>query len=82
MLNFDGDSSFLDDLEAQELIRISNRTHHRAEMRLLNGTPARRVLDAALQHVDELYHFEVMEPPLSEIFVSVVSEQDATLQKV
>ena len=76
MLKFDGDSSFLDDLEAQGQIRISNRTHHRAEMRLLNGTPARHVLDAALQHVDELYHFEVMEPPLSEIFVSVVSKQE------
>jgi ABC-2 type transport system ATP-binding protein len=79
MLNFDGDASFLDNLEAQGLIRISNRSHHRAEVRLLNGTPARRVLDDALQHVDDLYHFEVMEPPLSEIFVSVVNEQEDRL---
>ncbi len=75
LLEFDGDAAFLDRMEAEGLIRISNRTHHRAELRLLDGTPARRVLDAALQHVDDLYRFQLMEPPLSEIFVSVVTEQ-------
>ncbi len=75
LLEFDGDATFLDRMEAEGLIRLSNRTHHRAELRLLDGTPARRVLDAALQHVDDLYRFQLMEPPLSEIFVSVVTEQ-------
>ncbi len=75
LLEFDGDATFLDRMEAEGLVRLSNRTHHRAELRLLDGTPARRVLDAALQHVDDLYRFQLMEPPLSEIFVSVVTEQ-------
>ncbi|MFQ5568472.1 MAG: ABC transporter ATP-binding protein [Rhodothermales bacterium] len=75
VLEFEGDDAFLDDLEVQGMIRISNQSHHRAELRLLNGTPGRRVLDIALQHLDDIYRFELMEPPLSEIFVSVVNEQ-------
>lgn len=75
LMEFSGDGTFLDELEAQNLISISNRTHHRVELRLLNGTKGRQVLDAALQHVDDIYRFQLTEPPLSEIFISVVTEQ-------
>ena len=75
VLEFDGDDAFLDTLEAQGLIRITQRSHHRAELQLLDGTPARRILEAALAHVDDVYRFQLTEPPLNEIFIRVVTEQ-------
>ena len=75
ILEFDGDDAFLDGFEAEGHIRISNRSRHRAELRLLNGAPSRPILEAALAHTDDVYRFERVEPPLSEIFISVVSEQ-------
>ena len=75
VLEFDGDDAFLDALEAQGLVRITQRSHHRAELQLLNATPARRVLEAALAHVEDVYRFQLTEPPLNEIFIRVVTEQ-------
>ena len=75
ILEFDGDDAFLDTLEAQGLIRITQRSHHRAELQLLDGTPARRILETALAHVDDIYRFQLTEPPLNEIFIRVVTEQ-------
>ena len=75
LMEFEGDAAFLDDLEDEGAIRITNRSLHRVELRLLGDTPARRVLEAALQHVDDLYRFQRTEPPMNEIFVSVVGEQ-------
>ena len=75
VLEFDGDDAFLDALEAQGLVRITQRSHHRAELQLLDGTPARRILETALAHVDDVYRFHLTEPPLNEIFIRVVTEQ-------
>ncbi len=75
VLEFDGDDAFLDTLEAQGLIRITQRSHHRAELQLLDATPARRILETALDHVDDVYRFQLTEPPLNEIFIRVVTEQ-------
>ncbi len=77
IVRFDGSDAFIDDLESEGAVRVHARSAHRAEMRLLNETPARRVLQAALDTVDELHHFERTEPPLSEIFVEVVGEANA-----
>jgi ABC-2 type transport system ATP-binding protein len=77
VLEFDGDDAFLDRLEAEGLAAVGTRSHHRAEMRLLNGTPARRILETALAHTDDVTRFELVEPPLKEIFVSVVSSPNA-----
>lgn len=74
VLEYDGDGAFLEALEAEGAVRVFSRTQHRAELRLLGGTPARRVLEAALGAGD-VYRFEVVEPPLQEIFVKVVREQ-------
>jgi len=74
-LAFDGDDSFLDVLEARNHVDILNRTHHRAEVRLLDGTTSRQVLEAALSTVDDLHRFELSEPPLTEIFIALVTEQ-------
>ena len=73
-LDFDGDASFLDALVAEGAVRLSDRSHTHAEVHLLDGTPPRRILDAALGSVDELYRFEITELPLNEIFVRAVGE--------
>ncbi len=79
-LEFDGSSRFLDDLEDAGRIRVITRTHQATEVRLIDGTSPRQVLDAALAEVDTLFRFEVVEPPLNEIFISVAggSNTDAS----
>ncbi len=75
LLEFAGSPAFLNTLEDEGAIRIINKTQQRAELRLLNDTPPRRVLETALTAVDEVYRFQLMEPPLSEIFVSLVGKR-------
>lgn len=74
-MDFSGPSDWLDALERAGRVRIRARSSGHAELRLLDGTPARAVLEAALPAVDEVVRFELMEPPLSEIFVMAVSGQ-------
>lgn len=69
-LEWSGGGAFLDQLDGA--VHVIHRTASSAEVRLLDGTPPRRVLDAALADVDELVRFELTEPPLSEIFVMAV----------
>lgn len=73
VLDFDGDDAFLDEMEAEGLVRVSVRSRSHAELRLLDGTPPRRVLETAMARVREITHFELVEPPMREIFVTVVS---------
>ncbi|SHK36961.1 ABC transporter ATP-binding protein [Rhodothermus profundi] len=80
VLEFDGDDDFLDPLLQEGAVRLLNRTNHRVELILNNGTPPRRVLEAALRHVREVYRFEVTEPPLTEIFKQVVRTQSASTE--
>lgn len=77
VLEFEGDDSFLDRLAARGCVQIDTRSHHRAELALLDGMTGDEVLRTALEHVDALYRFEQVEPPLSDIFVEVVGEQAA-----
>ncbi len=74
-LSFTGSDAFLDALEGEGAVRILNRTSGSAEVRLLDGTPARAVAERALTTVDDLYRMELAEPPLSEIFVMAVNGQ-------
>jgi ABC-2 type transport system ATP-binding protein len=76
VVEFDGDDGFIDRLLAEQAVRVNTRSAHRAELTLIDETPPRRVLDAALDVVDELYRFERTAPPLNEIFVEVVGEQE------
>ena len=71
-LHFSGSDGFVDALETAGRVRVVGRSHSRAELRLLGGTPPRRVLETAMEHADEIYRFELAEPPLTEIFVSAV----------
>ncbi len=73
-LEFDGDDAFLDRLAAGGAVRIGARSLHRAEVHLLNGATGREVLEAALAGPREIYRFELVEPPLNDIFVRVVGE--------
>jgi len=80
-LVYDGDDAFLDALEAEGAIRVLHRGRGAAELRLTEGTPSRLVLDRALGSVDELYRFELTEPPLSEIFVAAVQAGENSGQR-
>jgi ABC-2 type transport system ATP-binding protein len=77
VLEFDGDDHFVDQLEAEGRVRVNTRSAHRAELTLADGTAARTVLDRALAATDELYRYERTAPPLNEIFVEVVGEDEA-----
>ncbi|MFB6247435.1 MAG: ABC transporter ATP-binding protein [Salinibacter sp.] len=77
VLEFDGDDAFIDELEAEDRVRVHSRSAHRAELYLTDGTEARPVLDRALDRTNELYRYERVAPPLSEIFVEVVGEAEA-----
>jgi ABC-2 type transport system ATP-binding protein len=77
VVEFDGSDAFVDALVDAEVVRVNTRTAHRAELTLTGNAPARRVLDAALSAVDELYRFERVDPPLNEIFVETVGEAEA-----
>ena len=75
VLEFDGDGAFLDRLDAEGRLRLVHRTEHRAELRLTDGLAPRAFLETALRHTDAIYRYQLTEPSLSEIFVSVVTEQ-------
>jgi ABC-2 type transport system ATP-binding protein len=77
LLDFEGRDGFLDRLEQEGRVRVSMRSHTHAELHLHDGTTPRQVLEAALAHADTISRFELMEPPLKEIFVQVVGEQEA-----
>jgi ABC-2 type transport system ATP-binding protein len=77
ILEFDGDDGFVDVLEAEGAVRINTRSAHRAELTLTGAVPARHILETAMEETDEIYRFERVEPPLSEIFVDVVGEDEA-----
>jgi ABC-2 type transport system ATP-binding protein len=77
VLEFDGDDTFIDELEADEKVRVISRSAHRAELGLAADTDARRVLDLALARTDDLFRYEQVVPPLNEIFVEVVGEAEA-----
>ena len=81
-LDFSGSGTFISSLEADGLIRVVSQTTNTAELRLINGTASRKVLDEALGSVSDLYRFEVVEPSLHEIFVSVINSSRAAAGQV
>lgn len=77
-LDFEGSNAFLDNLERDGLVKVTVRSGAHAELRLLNGTAPRIVLEHALGSVDDISRFELVEPPLREIFVQVAGKQEVT----
>ena len=80
MIDFEGSDEFLDGLEANGSVRINTRSLRHAEIRLMNGTPSKTVLKAALESVRDITRFELIEPPMREIFVTAVTEQQGSLE--
>ena len=75
MLDFEGSDAFLDTLEENGSVRLNTRSTRHAEIRLLGATRPRQVLDAALDCVEDISRFELVEPSMREIFVSAVLTQ-------
>lgn len=78
LLEFQGDSSFLDTLGD---VRINNRSTNFAEIRILNGLDSQDILKTAMSHA-EIHRFQLVEPTLNEIFISTVGEDNITRQVV
>ena len=72
LMEFDGDASFAEEFERAGLVKVLSRSHNRVEMTLVNGTSAKNLLEQAMGRITEIYRFELVEPPLNEIFVDVV----------
>lgn len=72
LLEFQGDSSFLDDLGD---VRINNRSTNFAEIRILNGQDHQSILKKAMEKAD-IHKFQLVEPSLNEIFISTVGEDN------
>ncbi len=77
LLEFQGDSSFLDELED---VRINNRSTNFAEIRILNGLNPQQILKKAMQN-SEIHKFQLVEPSLNEIFISTVGEDNIKKQQ-
>lgn len=76
LLGFEGDESFLDALALTPGLRMAARSNNHAELRITHPSQGRMILDAALQQVD-VHRFELVEPSLNEIFISVVGSASA-----
>lgn len=72
LLEFDGDGSFIDQLED---VRINNRSTNFAEIRLLGQQDPQKILKLAMDHAN-IHKFELVEPSLNEIFISTVGEDN------
>ncbi|MEX2436020.1 MAG: ATP-binding cassette domain-containing protein [Balneolaceae bacterium] len=72
LLEFHGDSSFLDNLSE---VRINNRSTNFAEIRILNGQDHQVILKKAMEKAD-IHKFQLVEPSLNEIFISTVGEDN------
>jgi ABC-2 type transport system ATP-binding protein len=72
LLEFQGDGTFLDELED---VRINNRSTNFAEIRILNGLNHQAILRKAMEGA-EIHKFQLVEPSLNEIFISTVGEDN------
>ena len=73
-LEFDGDGGFLDRLADAGHVEVLRNTGGRAELRILAGYSAGRLLDAARAESDALHQFAATYPSLREIFIRVVAD--------
>ena len=70
LLDFIGDSAFLNELEG---VRINNRSTNFAEIRLIENSTPQAILEIAMKHA-EIQRFEVVQPSLQDIFISTVND--------
>jgi ABC-2 type transport system ATP-binding protein len=72
LLEFEGDSAFLDELTD---VRINNRSTNFAEIRILEGQNHQEILKKAMSK-SIIHKFELVEPSLTDIFISTVGEDN------
>ena len=70
LLDFTGDSAFLNELEN---VRINNRSANFAEIRLLENSTPQAILEIAMNHA-AIQRFEVVQPSLQDIFISTIND--------
>lgn len=75
VIEYEGNGEFIQDLISKKLVELGPSSSSRAELKLLNGTRSKAVLEYAIQHTDEIIRFECVEPSLNEIFVTAVEQQ-------
>ena len=75
MMDFEGSDVFLDELESKGAVRLGARSTRHAELNLLGSTTPKHILEVALPHVSTITRFELVEPPMREIFVTAVTKQ-------
>ena len=78
LLEYDGDGSFVDALEG---VRINNRSTNFAEIRLLEEQDPQELLRTAMAHA-RIHKFELVEPSLTEIFISTVGEDQVRKEEL
>ncbi len=78
LIDFDGPDGFLDTLANRGLIRVNFRSTSRAEIRLLDDTRPKTVLEEVMRHSEDITRFELVEPSMREIFVTAVTEQQGS----
>jgi ABC-2 type transport system ATP-binding protein len=76
-IEYSGDGGFLDRIRQSGLVREVNYYGAAAEVRLEPGADAQEVLKAAVASGVRIRRFELMEPPLNDIFIERVSAADA-----
>ncbi len=72
LLEFVGDGSFIELLDG---VRINNRSTNFAEIRILDDQKPQMILEKAMEHT-EIQKFELVEPSLTEIFITTVGEDN------
>lgn len=73
-MEYSGDGSFL---EMPEVIEKLNRHGAAVEAKLRPGADPQKILEAAVERGVRIRRFELMEPPLNDIFIEKVSERHA-----
>jgi len=75
LMDFEGSDAFLDTLEHSGAVRIGSRSSRFAELNLQGLTTPKQVLEVAMPVVSNITRFELVEPPMREIFVTAVTKQ-------
>ena len=77
ILEYEGGEQLPAKLAAEKEVEIVSQTSNRAEIKLINGTPPKEVLEFSMANTDSIFRFECVEPSLNEIFVTAVENAQA-----
>lgn len=75
VIEYEGGDGFINELVQKKQVDLTASSANRAELRLVNGTSSKAILEYAMQRTDDIVRFECVEPSLNEIFVTAVEKQ-------